>query len=167
MSFLGKLFGKRDSFALEDEPMTGYDPLASERKVNNFLGNTDSSDDGFNSQNNFNNLNMNQQSNPYSDSFSNQNNTDGLPPNPYETDNNYSNFSNQNNSTLSNGMSAQQMADRYIKQQEQSQTNMQRHYERDEEVLNLKLESMKNQLETINQRLQRIEQLIQSTNRKW
>lgn len=156
MGFLGRLFGRKehDFTALEDEPITGYDPDASQSKVNNYLGNSS-----------------------YDNSFSNSrdplaghiSDDSGLPPDPDQ------NTSSQNTPTARtiSGVSAQEMADKYLKQQEYSssqqtsQNNSSISQNHKEEIINLKLDSMKNQLDAINQRIQRIEQLLTSNQKKW
>ncbi|MBN1175464.1 hypothetical protein JXA48_02360 [Candidatus Woesearchaeota archaeon] len=152
MGFLGNLLGKRkhEYDALEDEPITGYDPAASESKVNNYLGKS------------------------YDDSFSDSRDPlaghtfedSGLPPEP---ENNYS----PSVARTPSGVSAQEMADKYLKQQEyaakqQQQPQQSEQMSHKEEIINLKLDSMKNQLDALSQRMQRIEQLLtQNQNKRW
>ena len=158
MGFLDRIFGHKHHYdALEDEPITGYDPAASQSKVNDYLGN--SQGDSFGTSDSFGNPT---QQPTTQDPFGADS---GLPPDPSANDPILQN----NSARMSNGMNAQDMASRYMKQQEHmaSQQPQNQPPTHQEEVLNLKLESMKNQLEAINQRIQRIEQLLQQNNKRW
>jgi len=149
MSFLGNLFKKKEEYFAE-EPITGYDPTHSEQKVNDYLGTSDGGSDQ---------LAFEQQVN---DPLSSMSSDDmGLPP---DTSINNQDFAMKNPAQMPSGVNAQQMADKYIRQQEVSQNNVQTSSHHDDEIINLKLDSMKNQLDAINQRIQKIEQLLQNKN---
>lgn len=175
MSFLGKLMGKKDPYmAMEDEPATGYDPAASEHKVNSFLGSGNPNDNhsfdepvGDNGlppdsmDNHYANDNVEHQyADPYASNTTQQSqSTNNTSQNPYAP----------KPAQMPSGVTGQEMASRYIQEQQPRQQGQISNNDiaHREEVLNLKLDSMKNQLDAINQRIQKIEQLLQHNNKRW
>lgn len=180
MGLFGKLIHRHEKeFNIDDIPMGDYDPNASQQKVDRFLADI----------NNPGNANQGQaQQMPgvsQQSAFENQPQDVGLPPDPNQghfgeqanTNQNYGMSQSQAN-TMPNGMTGQELANKYTKQQEyldkQANLNPQQpvgtHQKQthQEEIINLKLDSMKSQLDAINQRMLRIEQLLNNgNNKKW
>lgn len=173
MSLFGKLFHRHeDEFNIDDIPMDPIDPAESQRNVDHFLadinpqGNTNSSQP----QSAFENP-----AQPQSQSaFENPVADPGLPPDPNQPSA-FDEHLAKTQPTMPSGESGSDLANKYMKQQEylakQEQINTQHQgipkQNQQEEIVNLKLDAMKHQLDAINQRMLRIEQLLSSNNRKW
>lgn len=177
MSFLGKLMGKKDPYDFDDDDsIPGHDPLESERKVNDYLSSTNNrpifpdsnSEDGLPPE-------PSMSENSYADSMAQNTSSQNIDPFATQATSNTQQpandpFANDTTAQMPNGVTGQQMASNYIQKQNSPQkqipipTNPQMSKD---EVINLKLDSMKNQLDAISQRIMRIEHLLSNNNKKW